>query len=152
MVGQGYYVGLLARLQEIFATSPRPVRFHVYSDGRREDFDRFTFTSDREARLEIGADRRIDGIRFHLRDDTMETLSRLAAARLLVPGKSTFGVLAALLTDGYVLYEGEITEFYQYELLEDYTAGNPRFVTLDALDRLGAAAVMASAAAAGGGR
>ena len=41
--------------------------------------------------------------------------------------------MAAILNKTHVLYEPEITEFYQYELIRPYMEKNPAFITLDKL-------------------
>ena len=55
-------------------------------------------------------------------------------APIFVPGKSTFSVVAVLLSNSYIFYENEICEFYQYNLLEKYMEKNPRFISLNELE------------------
>ena len=134
LVGEDYYVKLLRRLQGFFRLSPKPVRFHIFSDGRPDDFDKFTFTDEHEAVLKLESGFLIENIQFHLRHSAIDTLYHLIKAPIFVPGKSTFSVLAALLNNSYVLYEEEICEFYQYALLEKYMKGNLNFISLTKLE------------------
>lgn len=134
LVSEDFYVALIGKLHNLFITSPRPVRFHIFSDGKQEIFERFTFTGEREAFLKLESGLLIDNIQFHLRQNTFDTLYHLIKAPVLVPGKSTFSVVAVLLGNSCVLYEDEIHEFYQYDLLEEYMRDNPRFVSLTGLE------------------
>lgn len=138
LVSEEYYVGLLERLQDFFGSSPKPVRFHILSDGRPEDFVRFTFASECEASLKLESGLLIENIQFHLRQSTFDTIYHMIKAPIFVPGKSTFSVMAVLLGKSHVFYENEISEFYQYDLLEKYMAGNPRFISLTGLEDRGA--------------
>jgi hypothetical protein len=134
LVCEVYYVGLLQRLQNFFGSSPKPVRFHVFSDGRPDDFVKFTFTGDGEAFLKLESGTLIENIQFHLRQSTINTLYHMIKAPIFVPGKSTFSVVAVLLSNSYVFYEDDIREFYQYDLLEKYIEGNPMFISLTQLE------------------
>lgn len=133
-VSEEYYVGLLQRLQNIFGSSPKPVRFHIFSDGRPDNFVKFSFTGEREAFLQLESGLLIENIQFHLNQSTFDTIYHMIKAPILVPGKSTFSVVAVLLSNSYVFYENEICEFYQYNLLEKYMEGNPRFISLTGLE------------------
>ncbi len=131
LMSQEYYVDLLSDLQSLFSDSVPPVRFHVFSDGKPEDFDDFVFGSEEVASLKLESGLSIENIQFHLCDSTIDSLYHLIEAPILVPGKSTFSVLAILLGESVVLYDERITEFYQYDLLAKYMSGNSRFVSLD---------------------
>ena len=131
LVSQVYYVELLQKLQNLFNSSPKPVRFHIFSDGQPNNFDRFTFTDGHEAFLKLESGLLIENIQFHLCHSTINTIYHMIKAPILIPGKSTFSVLAVILSNSYVFYEDEITEFYQYDLLEQYMEGNTRFIPLN---------------------
>ena len=133
-VSEEYYVRLLERLHNVFLSALKPVRFHIFSDGRSDDFVRFSFTSEREAYLKLESGVILENIQFHLRQSTIDTLYHLIKAPILVPGKSTYSVVAALLGNSYVFYENEICEFYQYYILDKYMQRSPRFVTLTDLE------------------
>ena len=62
---------------------------HVYSQGRAEDFAAF---SER-------------GCVLHLDEDALTDLAGLASADILIIGKSSFSYVAALLSQGLVIYE-----------------------------------------------
>ena len=122
---------LLSRLHDLFDASPKAVRFHIFSDGEIENFDRFIFTGEQKACLILESGLRIENIHFHLRRDAFCTLYHMVKAPVFVPGKSTFSVLAAILTNSCVLYTDEITEFHLYNILEKYIDGNKKFISLD---------------------
>lgn len=133
LVTQEYYVELLQKLQHIFRSSLKPVHFHIFSDGRHDDFDSFTFKNEHEAYIELQSGRLIKNIKFHLRQSTISTLYHMTKAPIFIPGKSTFSVLAVILGDSHILYDDQITEFYQYLLIEQYMKGNTRFTPLKEL-------------------
>lgn len=132
-VSEGYYVSLLQRLQSLFHTASKPVRFHIFSDGQATDFPQFTFVSEKDAYLEAASGKRIENIQFHLSENSLDALYHLVKAPVLVPTKSSFSFLAVLLGKSKVLYDKAIHEFYQYDLIRDYMARSSRFVLLNDL-------------------
>jgi hypothetical protein len=134
LVSEEYYVGLLERLQKFLGSSSKPVQFHIFSDGRPENFGKFIFTGEREAFLKLESGIIIENIQFHLRQNSIDTLYHMIKAPIFVPGKSTFSVVAVLLSKSYVLYENEFLDYYQYNLLEKLMEGNPRFISLTRLE------------------
>lgn len=129
LVGEEYYVLLLQQLQNCFKLSSKPILFHIFSDGLQDDFCRFTFRNENDAFVELESGIVIENIRFHLRRSSISTLYHMIKAPIFVPGKSTFSVLAALLTKSYVLYDEEICEFYQFNLLAKYMKENPKIIS-----------------------
>ena len=134
LVSEEYYVELLQRLQNFFKSSSKPVCFHIFSDGRPGNFGKFTFISDHEAFLKLNSGFLIKNVQFHLRNNTMDALYHMIKAPILVPGKSTFSVVAALLNNSYVFYENEICEFYQYDILKEQIEENPMFISITDLE------------------
>ncbi len=142
-VSEEYYVEVLQRLHNFFRGSPKPVCFHIFSDGQPSNFVKFTFMSNKEAFLKLETGTVIENIQFHFRQNSIDTLYHMIKAPIFVPGKSTFSVVAVLLNNSYVFYEDQIWEFYQYDLLEKYIEGNPQFISLAQL-KAKAANVMAA--------
>ena len=105
-----------------------------FAPKAQENFGKFEFTGEHEASLKLESGLLIENIQFHLRQDTFDTLYNMIKAPIFVPGKSTFSVLAVILSNSYVLYENEIWEYFLYDLLEKYIEGNPRFISLNGLD------------------
>jgi len=134
MVSEEYYVELLKRLQKYFEPSSKPVHFHIFSDGQPDNFRKFTFTGEQEAFLKLESGITIENIQFHLRQSTIDTLYHMIKAPVFIPGKSTFSVVAVMLSKFYVFYENEIRDFYQYDLLEKYMEGNPKIISLARLE------------------
>lgn len=135
-LSEAYYVDLLERLTTALTDAPRPVRYHVFSDGRPEDFPRFRFLDATTAELDLPSGRPIRRIAFHLRRDTFDTLYHLAHATLLVPAKSAFSVLALLVGDARVLYHERLFELGAFAPVEWYLRTSDRAGTLADLGRL----------------
>jgi len=138
LVSQDYYVNLLDRLQDFFHKSSKPIRFHIFSDGEPDNFDQFEFTDGDSAILKFESGKVIKNIQFHLRRNTLDTLYHMIKAPILVPGKSTFSVVAALLNTSFIFYDDQIREFYQYTLIAKYMEKNPKFILLDQMHAQGA--------------
>lgn len=129
-VSEDYYVELIQRLHKFFGSSSKPLRFHIFSDGKIDNFSHFTFIDESKALLKLESNIIIDNIRFHLSQNTFETLYHMIKAPIFVPGKSTFSVIALLLSQSYIIYDNEILSFYQYDLLEKYIEENPKIISL----------------------
>ena len=134
LVSEAYYVELIQRLWNFFESSSKPVRFHIFSDGQPDDFGQFAFIDEREAALKLESGILIENIQFHLCQNSIDAMYHMIKAPIFVPGKSTFSVVAVLLSNSYIFYENEICEFYQYNLLEKYMEKNPRFISLNELE------------------
>lgn len=130
-VTQQYYVELLQRLNNLFYLPDKPLCFHIFSDGRADNFDNFVFTGSQTAFLKLETGSIIHNIQFHLCQSATNTLYHLIKAPIFIPGKSTFSVLALILGNSYVLYDRDIVDFYQYDLLTKYIQGNTRFMSLN---------------------
>ena len=131
LVSEEYYVELLGRLQKFLAGLPKPVRFHVFSDGRPDDFPRFTFADERVASVRTQSGLMIENIQFYPYQSAFDALYHMANAPVLVPSKSAFSVLALLVGDPIVVYESEITDFFMFKLLKKYMRASPHCVSLD---------------------
>jgi len=132
-MSEDYYVDLVQRLQSLYADSSKPIRFHIFSDGKSTDFPQFTFLNDREAYLKLDSGERVENIQFHLSQNSLDALYHLAKAPVLVPSKSSFSFLAALLGTSHVFYDDAIYGFYQYTFLKDYIQQSARFILLSEL-------------------
>ena len=131
VVSERYYVNLLQKLQSLSHLFSKPIRFHIFSDGKSTDFPQFTFVSEQEASLELVSGKRIENIQFHLSQNALDSLYHLANAPILVPSKSSFSFQAVLLGSSHVFYDDTICEFYQYDFLKDYMQYNSRFMLLN---------------------
>lgn len=79
----------VSRLQNAIMAQGLTARCHIYSEGRPEDFARFTDL----------------GCRLHVGRDAFETIHNLAMSDVLVAAKSAFSFVAGLLSEGVKLYE-----------------------------------------------
>jgi hypothetical protein len=104
----------------------------MFTDGNPEDFAQFTFIDDVrcEAVLKRTSQPDIENICFHMSMGAMDTLFHLIEAPVLVPGRSAFSVVAALLSDSYVLAGDTVKEFYQYAFMSEYMTNSRKFVHL----------------------
>lgn len=82
-----YYLGVIARIRAE-AADAKPLEFHVYSQGKEEDFEVY-----REQSCEL-----------HLNDSPFATFVALAEADILVTAPSSLSYTAAFLSNGSVYY------------------------------------------------
>lgn len=79
-----YFVNVLSEVLKTLSTS-RPVVIHLFSQGKKEDFQEFD---------------QFDNIRYHLDIDPCNTFLHFVRADLLITSKSSFSYKPALLSDG----------------------------------------------------
>lgn len=80
---ESYYMQVAELLERELCQ--RPYQIHVYSDGRREDFQEMN---------------KITAAIWHLDESAQETFGKLASADLLIMGRSGFSFLAGLINPG----------------------------------------------------
>ncbi len=131
-VAEEYYANLIRQLHPALSQLGRPIRYHMFTDGNPEDFAQFTFIDDArcEAVLKCTSQPDIENICFHMSVGAMDTLFHLIEAPVLVPGRSAFSVVAALLSDSYVLVGDTVKGFYQYAFMSEYMTNSRKFVHL----------------------
>lgn len=134
LVSEEHYINLIRSLKTKLDSPEKPIRFHLFSNGRVSDFKSFYFIDGSRAVLYSDDGSSISNIHFHLNINSRDTLYHLIKAPILYPGKSTFSVLAVLLSKGIVVYSEEITDFYQYTLLEAYMNESQRCIPLDRVE------------------
>lgn len=144
MQNEAYYVELLANLHRLFASSARPVCFHLFSDGALDNFEQFTFRNDGEAELHLSTGGTIENIRIHFRQNAMDTLYHMIDAPILFPGKSTFSIVAMLLNDGYILFDDAVPKFPVRQVVDAYAEMNEKVVMMRDLDALAVAEMVKS--------
>jgi len=119
LVGEAYYIDLLRKWSaDYHKHSAEPLHFHIFSDGVPENFPGFHFID--EGLAEIPADsesKTVENIHMYLRASTPYTMHALIHAPVLMPGKSSFGAVAAILGKGKLIQDEEIFEFYPYNML-----------------------------------
>lgn len=83
-----YFTSIMKNLQEMMKQSEKPCLFHIYSQGKPEDFTEY-----REFPHQL-----------HLEENTFDTFLGMTFADVLVTSPSSFSYVAALLTKGLVVY------------------------------------------------
>ncbi len=129
---ESYYLSLMQRLADWLAVSDQPACLHIFSDGKQEDFTALMEGTHKVA-LQEASRGRIQDIRLHTDVSAMDTLYHLASADVLVPGKSSFSVLAVIVGRGVVVTDPAILRFYQYAPLARYLEDNPGVVQFEGL-------------------
>jgi hypothetical protein len=79
------------------------IKFWIFSDGSREDFNNFNFIDDLNATLSI-SNTKINNITFCFNKNSLESFKLLTSADILILDKSSFGFCAGLLNKNQVIY------------------------------------------------
>jgi hypothetical protein len=82
-----YYMKCMQTISSL-NTNGKPILFHIYSQGKEADFERYT----------------VFPLVFHLTDDTFSSFNGMVFADMLVTSASSFSYTAALLSKGEILY------------------------------------------------
>ncbi len=130
---EDYYIDLIARIHANMSAHRKPIRFHVFSDGKKEDFERFEFVDDTHARIYLEGGAMIDNILFHLQEDAFNTLHLMSRADILIPAKSAFSALAIILGRAMVIYDDFIFDLGVFSPFRQYMKGDSRFVRMEQL-------------------
>lgn len=135
LVGEAYYIDLLRKWSAAYKEhEERPLHFHVFSDGVPDNFPGFHFIDNGSAEIPAGAGcEKVENIHMYLRTSTPFTMHALIHAPVLMPGKSSFGAVAAILSRGKLVHDPEIFEFYPYHMLLTNPSVHQRLVSTDEL-------------------
>lgn len=79
------------------------IKFWIFSDGSKEDFNNFNFVDDLNATLSI-SNTKINNITFCFNKNSLESFKLLTSADILILDKSSFGFCAGLLNKNNVIY------------------------------------------------
>ena len=80
-----YYLNIIEEIKLKYYT--KPIKIHIFSEGKKEDFKNFDNTS---------------YIQFHLNESISNTFSNLVHADILVTSASSFSYVAALLSTNII--------------------------------------------------
>ena len=135
LVGEAYYIDLLRKWSAQFKQlSNEPLHFHIFSDGVPDNFSKFRFINDSRAEIPTGpGGDKVTNIHMYLRASTPYTIHSLIHAPVLLPGKSSFGAVAAILGRGKLIEDREIFEFYPYNMLLTNKSVHNRLIPTDEL-------------------
>lgn len=135
LVGEAYYIDLLRKWNAAYQNlSEEPLHFHIFSDGVPDNFPGFHFVEAGLAEIPAGPEgNKVENIHMYLRASTPFTMHALIHAPVLMPGKSSFGAVAAILGSGILIQEEEIFEFYPYNMLLTNESVHKRLVRSDQL-------------------
>lgn len=84
-----YYLSAIRIIQTRFQDIGKPLRFHIYSTDPIETFEEYKQFP----------------VTFHLEEDTFETFRGMVFADVLVTSASSFSYVAALLSNGTIVYK-----------------------------------------------
>lgn len=84
-----YYLSVMAAIQQMYGEIGKPIKFHIYSQGTLDMFEEY----------------KVFPIELHLEDDTFESFNGMVFADVLVISASSMSYVAALLTNGTVVYK-----------------------------------------------
>ena len=79
------------------------IKFWIFSDGCKEDFNNFNFMDNLNASLSIN-NIKINNITFCFNKNSLESFKLLTSADILILDKSSFGFCAGLLNKNNVIY------------------------------------------------
>jgi len=84
-----YYVNCMRAVQQMYTSASKPLLFHIFSTGTERAFEVY---------------KQFPCV-FHLDESTFETFNKMVYADILITSPSSFSYVAALLTDGIVIYK-----------------------------------------------
>ena len=84
-----YYIQCMKVIQEKYKQEKKECLFHIYSQGEEETFQAYKQFP----------------VKFHFQDDTFATFNGLVFADVLILSQSSYSYVAALLSNGVIIYK-----------------------------------------------
>lgn len=122
-----YYCDLLCEFSIFLKKLGKECQFHIFTDGCRSDFPRFTFTGNASADLLESGNTIAKDVHFHFDLTAFETLEAMVKADVFVPTKSAFSALAVMYRTNPVVFDDHVFELGAFNFLKQTMSANKRY-------------------------